>query len=126
MVRVGADTEVEGFLSSSLDHVLVGANTSGFKGLRGHLFVLVGDQVDAEGELVNVGTLAAKVEDADFGVGYTTVEARLGVLKPGVSFALPLIPFSPSLNVPACSCSTGSNGRDVWPSCRLLYLISNQ
>lgn len=35
--------------------------------------------MDAEGEFIDVGTLAAEVEDADFGVGYTTVEAGLGV-----------------------------------------------
>lgn len=35
--------------------------------------------MDAEGEFIDVGTLAAKVEDADFGVGYTTVEAGLRV-----------------------------------------------
>jgi hypothetical protein len=122
MVRVGADTEVEGFLSSSLDHVLVGANTGGFKGLRGHLFVLVGDQVDAEGELVNVGTLAAKVEDADFGVGYTTVEARLGVLKPGVSLrsrsflSLPAWTYRLVLAVPVATGGTSGHrvGCCIW------------
>jgi hypothetical protein len=36
--------------------------------------------VDAEGELVNVCALAAEIEDANLGVGHTTVEARLGVL----------------------------------------------
>ena len=35
--------------------------------------------MDAERELVNVGALAAQVEDANLRVGYTTVKARLGV-----------------------------------------------
>jgi len=35
--------------------------------------------VYAERELVDVGALAAEVEDSDFGVRYTAVEARLGV-----------------------------------------------
>lgn len=35
--------------------------------------------MDAEGEFINVGTLAAKVKDTDLGVRHTTVEARLGV-----------------------------------------------
>jgi hypothetical protein len=35
--------------------------------------------VDAQGELVDVRTLPAKVEDTDLGVRYTTVEPRLGV-----------------------------------------------
>lgn len=59
--------------------VLVGADTGGFEGFRAQLFVLVGDHVDAEGELVDIGALAAEVEDADFGVGDTAVEAGFGV-----------------------------------------------
>jgi hypothetical protein len=47
VVRVGADTEMEGFLSGGLDHVLVGANTGGLESLRGQLLVLVGHKVDA-------------------------------------------------------------------------------
>ena len=35
--------------------------------------------MDAEGKFIDVGTLAAEIEDADFGVWYTAVEARLGV-----------------------------------------------
>lgn len=35
--------------------------------------------MDAEGEFIDVGTLAAKIEDADFGVGHTTVEAGFRV-----------------------------------------------
>lgn len=76
---VGADAEVESVLSGVLDEVLVGANTGGLKGLRAQLLILVGDEVDAEGEVVNGSTLAAKIEDANLGVGNTTVEARLGV-----------------------------------------------
>lgn len=85
MVRVGADAEMETFLSGNLDEVLVGANTGGFEGLRGQLLVLVRDKVDAERELVDVGTLTAEVEDADLGIGHTTVEARLGVLQALIS-----------------------------------------
>ena len=35
--------------------------------------------MDAERELVDVGLLATEIEDANLGVGYTTVEARLRV-----------------------------------------------
>ena len=59
--------------------LLVGANTGGFESLGAQLLVLVGDQVDAEGEVVDVGTLTTKIEDTDLGVGYTTVEPGLGV-----------------------------------------------
>jgi hypothetical protein len=60
-------------------HSLVGANTSGFESLGAQLFIFVGDQVDAERELVNVCTLSAKVEDSDLGVGDTTVESGLRI-----------------------------------------------
>ena len=43
------------------------------------MFILVGDQVDAEGELVDVRTLSAKIEDTDLWVGDTTVESGLRV-----------------------------------------------
>ena len=79
MVGVSADAEVERLLSGSLDHVLVGANTGGFESLGAQLLILVGDEVDAEREVVDVGTLATEVEDANLGVGDTAVEARLGV-----------------------------------------------
>ena len=79
MVWVDTDAQMEPLLSGNLDHVLVGANTGGLERLGGQLLVLVGDQVDAEREVVDVGLLAAEVEDADLGVGHTTVEARLGV-----------------------------------------------
>jgi len=79
MVRVGADTEMETFLSGNLDQVLVGANTSSLQSLRAQLFVLVGDQVDTEGELVDVRTLSAEIKDTDLWVGDTTVESGLGI-----------------------------------------------
>ena len=75
---VGADAEVEAFLSSVLDEVLVGADAGGLKGLGAQLLILVGDKVDAQREIVDAGTLAAKIEDSDLRVGYTTVEAGLG------------------------------------------------
>jgi hypothetical protein len=58
---------------------LVGADTGSLESLGAQLFILVGNQVDAQGELVDVRTLSAKVEDADLGIRYTTVEPRLGV-----------------------------------------------
>jgi hypothetical protein len=76
---VGADTKVETLLAGVLDEVLVGADTGGLKGLGAQLLILVGDEVDAEREVVDVSLLAAKIEDADLGVRDTTVEARLGV-----------------------------------------------
>jgi hypothetical protein len=66
VVRVGTDSQVEGILATTgLDHVLVGANTGGFKSLGTQLLVLVGDEVNAEGELIDTSTLAAEIEDSD-------------------------------------------------------------
>lgn len=76
---VGANAQVERVLSAGLDHVLVGANTSGLEGLRAQLLVLVGDHVDAEREVIDGSLLATKIEDANLGVGDTTVEPGLGV-----------------------------------------------
>jgi len=71
---VGADAEVETFLTGDLDHVLVGADTGGFEGLGGELLILVGDKVDACWEVVDGRTLAAEIVDSDLCVGDTTVE----------------------------------------------------
>ena len=122
VVWVGADTHVETFLSCNLDHVpepsvslsilffrvppsfsslcdvLVRANTGGLEGLGAQLLILVGDEVDAGWELVDVRTLTAEIEDTDlwavtvvstsrvtvqisvqYSLWHTTVEARLGV-----------------------------------------------
>jgi hypothetical protein len=73
------DSHVETVLSSNLDHVLVGANTGGFESLGGELFILVGDEMDAEWEVVDTSTLTAQVEDTDLCVWHTSVEAGLWV-----------------------------------------------
>ena len=125
VVGVGADAEVEGLLTGGLHHVpwrcvsrkssfspgacrgyvLVGANTGSLEGLGGDLLILVGDEVNAEGELVDVGLLATEIEDANLGVGHTTVEARLRVRLSSMTvsgmfsrfvFSSPLAPFPPS------------------------------
>ena len=78
MEGVGADTQVETLLAGVLDEVLVGADTGGLEGLGAQLLILVGDEVDAEREVVDVRTLSAEIEDADLGVRDTSVEPRLG------------------------------------------------
>ena len=70
---------MERVLSSDLHKVLVGGNTGSLESLRRDLLVLVGNEVDAEREVIDTGTLATKIEDLDLGVGHTTVEPRLGV-----------------------------------------------
>jgi hypothetical protein len=61
------------------DDILVGTDTSGFQSLGGELFIFVGDEVNAEREVVDVGLLTSQIEDTDLGVGNTTVEPGLGV-----------------------------------------------
>jgi hypothetical protein len=53
VVRVDTDTHVEGILTGGLGNVLVTADTTGFKSFSRELFVLVGDQVDTEREIVD-------------------------------------------------------------------------
>lgn len=60
-------------------NLLVGADTGGFEGFRRQLLVFIGDHVDAEGEFIDVGTLATQIENANFGVWDTAVEAGLGI-----------------------------------------------
>ena len=61
------------------ENALVGTDAGGFKSFRGQLLVFVGYHMDAEGEFIDVGTLAAQIENANLGIGDTTVEARLGI-----------------------------------------------
>lgn len=74
-----ADAEMEGVLSGGLGHVLVGANTGGLESLGAQLLVLIRDHVDAQREVIDGRTLAAKIEDTDLGVGDTAVEPGLRV-----------------------------------------------
>ena len=100
VVRVGADTEMETFFAGDFDeipmwkfllefahvdgwgrteygmerNILVRADTGSFESFRGQLLVLVGDHVDAEGKFIDIGTLAAQIENANFGIGDTAVE----------------------------------------------------
>lgn len=65
MERVDADAEMEGVLARGLGNVLVGADTAGFEGFRRKLLIFVRHEVNAEWEVINRGTLAAKVVNAD-------------------------------------------------------------
>jgi len=79
MVGVSTNSHMETILSASLDEVLVGTDTSCLKSLGRELLVLVRDEVHAERELIDAGTLAAQIEDADLGVGNTAIETGLWV-----------------------------------------------
>lgn len=81
MERVDSNSSVESLFTSSLDNVLVGANSSGFEGFGRQLLVLVGNEMAAEGEVVDRGLLSSEIVDSDLGVGDTTVVSRLGEPK---------------------------------------------
>jgi hypothetical protein len=82
---------VETFLSGVLDHVLVGADTGGFESLGAQLFILVGNQVHTERKVIDLGTFAAEIEDADLGIRYTTVEPGLRIRLRRLSSAKPVL-----------------------------------
>lgn len=83
-----ANAHVEAITTTSLGEVLVGANASSLKSLRGNLLLLERDEVDARGELVDMGLLLTKIVDADLGIRDTTAIARLDVgLTLGVAVA---------------------------------------
>ena len=73
------NSHMETVLSVGLDEVLVCTDTSRLKSFGRELLVLIGDEVHAERELIDAGTLTAQIEDADLGVGNTAVETGLWV-----------------------------------------------
>jgi len=90
---VNADAHVERVLAHKFYHILVGANTSGFEGLGGELFILVGDHVDAERELIDSGPLPSQIVNTDLGIGDTPAKPRLGIR---FVLAVPIAPRRPA------------------------------
>jgi len=76
---VYSDSHVEGILSRSLCDVFVAANTGSFERLARELFILVRNEVSAEGKVVNRGTFTTQVKDSDLGIGNTTIIAGFRV-----------------------------------------------
>jgi len=76
---VDTDTDMETFLTSAGDHILVGSNTGRLKGFRADHFLFLGDKMDAAREIGPLRLLLATIVNADLGVRHTTVVARLGV-----------------------------------------------
>jgi len=73
MERVDADSQMERILARGLGDVFVGADTSSFEGFTRKLLVFIGDEMAAEGEVINGSTLAAQIENANLGIWHTTV-----------------------------------------------------
>lgn len=79
VVWMSAHAQVESFFAGNLDEVFVGTNAGSLKRFGAQLLIFVGHEVNAAGELVDVGALATEIKDADFGVRHTTIEAGFGV-----------------------------------------------
>lgn len=77
--RVATNSNVVAFLTSGLDKILIACNACGLEGASRELFLLVGDQVDNAGEVVNRVLLVATVIDANLGVWYTTAISGLDI-----------------------------------------------
>jgi len=90
---VNAETHVESVLAHELDHVFVGANTGGFQSFGGELFILVGNHVDAERELIDSGPLPSQIVNTDLGIGDTPAKPRLGIR---FVLAVPIAPRRPA------------------------------
>lgn len=71
--------DMELILAAVLDQVFVAANTSGFKGFRAQLFILVRHQVHTEWKIFDGSLLAAQIEDTDLRVWDTTAKPRFRV-----------------------------------------------
>mmetsp|Transcript_22572 Transcript_22572/g.31600 ORF Transcript_22572/g.31600 Transcript_22572/m.31600 type:complete len:202 (+) Transcript_22572:327-932(+) len=79
MEGMRADAHVETILPALRRHVLVDDDTCSLETLGGDLLLLVGHQVDAEWECVNIRLSFTNIVNADFRVRDTTTETRLDV-----------------------------------------------
>merc|ERR1711998_410441 len=79
MEGMRADAHVETILTALRRHVLVDDDTCSLETLGGDLLLLVGHQVDAEWECVNIRLSFTNIVNADFRVRDTTTETRLDV-----------------------------------------------
>jgi len=70
---MNADPQMERILARGLGDVFVGANTSSFEGFTRQLFVFIGDEMAAEGEVVYGSTFAAQIENTNLGIRHTTI-----------------------------------------------------
>ena len=79
MEGVNPNPQVERIFSGELGHVLVAGDSRRLESLAGNVFLLPGDEVNAEGELVDALLRHADIVDSDLGVGHTAAEAGFRV-----------------------------------------------
>lgn len=68
MEGMWSDPHVESILTTVLDKILVGADTTGLQSFRWDLFPFIRNQVDTQWELINLSLLPTKIEDLDLWV----------------------------------------------------------
>lgn len=71
--------DVELILAAVLHQVFVAANTTGFQSFGAELFIFIGDEMNAQWEVLDECSFSAQIEDANLGVGNTTTETRFRV-----------------------------------------------
>ena len=76
---VGANANVVGVFTDSLDQVLVNGNTTGFQGFGRDLLLFVADQVSDKGKEIDGSLFGAGIKDANLGFGDTAAVTRLDV-----------------------------------------------
>ena len=79
MPWMDADPQMETFLTTVLDEILVARNTSCFKSLRGELFSLTGNQMHRRWEHLTGCFLHSSIIHTDLRVGDTTTKPRLWI-----------------------------------------------
>ena len=105
--------QVERVFASGLCYIFVGTNTRSLKRFTRELLILVGDQVTAEGKLIDRGTLAAKVKDAD--LAKDCVSTLVGVtLTTDAPWSREHHGYTSTWDK-ACFCNSGSSGQDGDP-----------
>jgi hypothetical protein len=81
--RVHTNPQMERVFAGGLCYILVRANTGSLKRFARELLILVGNQVTAEGELVDRSTLPPEVKDTDLGNDCVSTSVTSATLKTG-------------------------------------------
>lgn len=77
--RMQPHADVELVLAAVLHQVFVAADAARLERLRRQLFIFVGNEMDAQREIVDRRLLLAEIEDADLRIRHTAAEPRLRI-----------------------------------------------
>jgi hypothetical protein len=76
---MNSHSDVELIFAAELHQILVAANASSFQSFSAELFQLIRHEMNAEWEVIDEGSFAAQIEDADLCVWNTSTETRFRV-----------------------------------------------